>query len=266
MDSPSVRGGHCLALLEAIVFALLLTTSTAAHASSYERVDTEHGPVVIWEPTGYDVETAGIVIYVHGYFTDLDRAWDEQHLAAQFAASNLNAMFIACDAPSDWRSAVKWTSVTDLLTTVARATDEPLPDGRLVVVGHSGAHRTIVSWLGDSRIQTIMLVDALYGNVDAFEDWVTSVPTRRLIDAASVTKRWSEQLHARLPETLCFDGFPSDGNHLVGARSARVVYVRSQLDHMSLVTGGVALPMLLRTAVLPRLSAAGLEDGASDVR
>jgi hypothetical protein len=35
------------------------------------------------------------------------------------------------------------------------------------------------------------------------------------------------------------------------ARSARVVYVRSQHDHMELVTGGVALPMLLRAVRLP---------------
>jgi hypothetical protein len=211
-----------------------------------------HGPVHVWSPAKYDPASAGIIVYVHGYFTDVDHAWSRHRLARQFAESGINALFIACEAPKGPRDDVEWSSIDGLLDAVASGLDESLPEGRLVVVGHSGAHRTISSWLAEDRIDTIVLVDALYGEVREFREWIEADDERRLIDAAALTRRWSDQLHAELPDTLVFKKFPpASAGKLRGARNARVVYVRSQHDHMSLVTGGVALPMLLRAVQLP---------------
>jgi hypothetical protein len=232
----------------AIVSAVVLLLCGSAYAApKHWRMKTQHGPVHVWQPAGYDVATAGIVIYVHGYFTNVDAAWKHHRLPAQFAESGLNALFIACEAPASARQMISWESATELLQTVA--TKVPLPPGRLAVVGHSGAHRTMSLWLDDPVVDTIVLVDALYGEVDEFRAWLEADESHRLIDAAIITRPWSEQLHSAIDETLVFDRFPRGG--LAGARDARVVYVRSQHDHMALVTGGVALPMLLRAVQLP---------------
>jgi hypothetical protein len=191
-------------------------------------------------------------VYVHGYFTDVDHAWRKHRLARQFAESGINALFIACEAPEGPHNDVNWTSIGELLDAVDAHLDDGLPDGRVVAVGHSGAHRTISGWLSQGRIDTIVLVDALYGEMPQFRQWLDADESHRLIDAAALTRRWTEALHAELPDTLTFDRFPSPtAGKLRGARKARIVYVRSQHDHMSLVTDGVALPMLLRAVQLP---------------
>lgn len=238
-----------------MICALILAFGTPAEAGgrpSHWRLQTAHGPVHVWTPAQYDPDTAGVVVYIHGYFDDVDTAWRSHRLAQQFRESGLNAMFIACEAPDGPRDDVKWESLDELLATVAGRLKDELPAGRVVVVGHSGAHRTISEWLADDRIDTLVLVDALYDKTEQVRDWLDADEDRRLIDAAVVTRPWTETLHAELPETLVFDRFPSARTgRLEGAREARVVYVRSQHDHMSLVTGGIALPMLLRAVDLP---------------
>lgn len=234
------------------IAALAMGTAEAATAPTHIRRRTSHGPIHVWSPANFDRDSAGIVIYVHGYFTDVDDAWTEHQLARQFAESGLNALFIACEAPEGPRDDINWPHLGELLDAVADAIDDPLPDGRIVVVGHSGAHRTITSWLGDDPIDTIVLVDALYGEMPEFREWLDADDAHRLIDAAKLTRRWSDELHAEIPDTLVFDRFPpARAGKLPGARQARVVYVHSQHDHMRLVTGGVALPMLLRAVKLP---------------
>jgi hypothetical protein len=231
-----------------------LRTADAA-APHHLRFKTAHGPVHVWSPANYDQDTAGIVVYVHGYFTNVDRAWRQHRLPEQFAASSINALFIACDAPDGIRDNVKWESIEDLLAVTKEHLPDGLPTGRVVVVGHSGAHRTISSWLDEDRIDTIVLVDALYGEPEKFHAWLEASPERRLIDAAVLTRPWSDALHATLPDTLVFRKFPpARTGRLEGARKARVVYVHSQHDHMRLVTGGIALPMLLRAVTLPTVA------------
>lgn len=222
-----------------------------AAPGTHQRLHTPHGPVHVWTPRDFDRATAGVVIYVHGYFTTVDRAWREHRLERQFAASGLNAVFIACEAPNGPKRDVRWTDVGELLDTVAGELGE-LPSGRVVVVGHSGAHRTISTWLTQDRIDTIILVDAVHDEMPQLHEWLAGDPDRRLLDTAVLTRKWADALHAKVPDTLTFERFPSSrGGKLHGARQARVVYVHSQYDHMALVTGGIALPMLLRAVQLP---------------
>jgi hypothetical protein len=243
---------HVASLAVLLVSMCTNGSARAATRSTHLRLRTPHGPVHVWSPANYDRDTAGVVIYVHGYFTNVDDAWKEHRLARQFAESGLNALFIACEAPEGPRDEVNWTNLGELLDAVAAGIHDPLPEGRIIVVGHSAAHRTITSWLGDDPIDTIVLVDALYGQMPEFRAWLDADEEHRLIDVANLTRRWSDVLHAEIPDTLVFDRFPpAKAGKLTGARHARVVYVHSQHDHMSLVTGGVALPMLLRAVQLP---------------
>jgi hypothetical protein len=97
-----------------------------------------------------------------------------------------------------------------------------------------------------------VLLDALYGKVDELKDWLEESDDHRLIDVSVLTRPWAEELHAQLPDTVVFNGFPSrKSGRMRGAREARVIHVRSHLGHMPLVTGGVALPLTLRALRLP---------------
>ncbi|MEO8699370.1 MAG: hypothetical protein ABI867_04975 [Kofleriaceae bacterium] len=215
----------------------------------YVRVDTSRGPVHIWQPAGYDHETAATVVYVHGFRTTADEAWRTHRLRDQFHESGINALFVVCEAPTSEEADFVWPSVQVLLAATAKQVD--IPSGRLVVVGHSGAYWTIVRWLDEPLLDTIVLIDGAYGPLEPIADWLALQPDRRFIDVGGATRSSTDAFHRRLPHSLVFDEFPSAFER---ARDARVVYVRSDMGHMPLVTGGIAIPLLLRALAVPALA------------
>jgi len=244
-----------------IVGSLLASMDVRAEGrAQHTRLMTTNGPIHVWTPRGYDSKTAGIVVYVHGLYTTVDRAWREHQLARQFAESGVNAIYIACEAPTRPGKRVSWTDLSDLLTHVSEGLGTALPTGRVAAIGHSGAYRTLSAWLDNDELGTVALIDALYGDVPRFREWIEGSENRRLIDVADLARRWTDDLHASLPETVSYDSFPAaEAGRLVGARQARIVYVRSKLGHMPLITGGVALPMILRALRLPTVASASRE-------
>lgn len=251
-DCRPSRAGVALAI--ALLLGGHIVRADDSRSAWHRRITTKHGPVHVWLPRGYDAESAGIVVFVHGYFTGVDDAWRTYHLAHQFAESGINALFIACEAPEGPTDPVSWTSVRELLDQVEIRLHERLPRGPVFAVGHSGAHRTLSTWVGEDVLDTIGLLDALYGELPEIRSWIDGSPDRRLIDVGEITRPWADRLHAALPETKVFEDFPPpDRGHLEGARAARIVYVRSQLGHMPLITGGVALPMVLRASRIASL-------------
>ncbi len=220
----------------------------AVAAGHHWRLDTANGPVHVWAPAGYHADGAATVIYVHGYYTDVDAAWADHRLAEQFALSSINALFIAPEAPAHARNGVSWPELTTLLTEVAAAIDLSRPMGITVAVGHSGGYRTVDRWLDHPDLEQVIAVDSTYGDTDELEGWLAAAPSHRLIMIGDDTLRWTEELAADLGDAVVtLDRFPDDDRGLPDeVRAARVVYVRSQFGHMPLVTAGVALPMMLR--------------------
>jgi hypothetical protein len=224
-----------------------VTVSRLVADGTYWRIKTAHGPVHVWVPKGYKRKRAETVVYVHGFYTHVDQAWEDHHLPAQFAASAINAMFIACEAPARGSEPVAWTSIADLLTAVEAGIGQKVPRKRLVAVGHSGAWRTLIGWLDEPILDTVVLFDAAYGELDAYKSWILASEKHRLIDVGDDTRRWTEELHADLAESVVLDGFPPADQLVPKAlRRARIVYIRSNVGHFPLVTGGVALPLTLR--------------------
>lgn len=233
-------------------------TATAAHplttavaAGRHERLATDHGPVHVWIPAGYHADGAATIVYVHGYYTDVDQAWTGHQLPEQFALAGVNAVFIACEGPSGSRDPVAWRSLGDLVQTVVSDTGVTPPMGPLVAMGHSGAFRTLAPWLEEPRLDHVVLIDALYEHVDTFRRWVRSSPRHRLIDVGEHTIRWAEELARGLSEDgvapVYVDRFPaSEREWPAGVRHARAVEVRAQFSHMQLVQDGVVIPMVLR--------------------
>jgi hypothetical protein len=222
----------------------------------HHRLWTEHGAVHVWRPHRYDASTAGLLIYVHGYYTDVDRAWSEHHLADQFASSRQNALFIVPEAPNGKAQEVFWKDLGALLEIVRTTTRLRTPDGPLVVVGHSGAYRTVTEWLKYRRLNEIILLDALYAFEGDFRAWVSTVrghEANKLVIVSIETIKRSDQFVAADPFAAKRDRIPDRLFDLSrGTRNAQVIYMKSQFDHMGLVTEEKAIPLLLRLTPFER--------------
>lgn len=222
-------------------------------AGHHWRLETARGAVHVWVPADYDAATAATVVFVHGYWIGVDRAWESYRLAKQFALSGINAMFIAPDAPSGKWKRVAWPSLTELVGTVADQVEVGMPARRLVAVGHSGAYRTLALWLGSPALDTVVLLDAVYAEYGLLP-WVRMSEQHRLVNIVYETGRFSNYLHRRLPATQRVDGLP-----LGGLPDARILYVRTDVGHWEMVTDGVALPLALRAIGVPPVALAPLD-------
>ncbi len=222
------------------------------------RLETEHGPVHVWRPAGYDPRTAGIVVYVHGFFTSVDQTWTEDHLAAQFQASGRNAVFIAPEAPQSIHDGISWESLGALLRVVNENSPFRLPPGPVVVVGHSGAFRTILPWLREPRLQCVILLDGLYGGQNDFRAWL-STPARgkshRMVLVAYDTYRRSNRFARRTPGTVWRRSIPETSSTFTPRETrARLLFLRSQYGHMEIISGGKVIPVLLKITALKPLA------------
>jgi hypothetical protein len=222
-------------------------------AGQHWRLDTSRGAIHVWIPADYNAATAATIVFVHGYWIDVDEAWESYRLAKQFALSGLNAMFIAPEAPSAKWKPIAWPSLSELIRAVGQQVNAAMPTRRLVVVGHSGAYRTLAAWLPNPQLDTVVLLDALYIEYGLLP-WLRASPQRRLVNIVYETGSASNYLHYHLPSTRRVDGLPADG-----LPAARILYVRTDVGHWDLVTGGVALPLALRAIAVPTVASAPLD-------
>jgi hypothetical protein len=217
------------------------------------RIKTRAGAVHVWVPPGYDRKTAGTVIYVHGYWTDADGAWRDHKLVEQFKASRQNALFIVPDAPKSNDDAVKWPALTDLRRAVARA-NIALPDGPVIVMGHSGAFRTVMQWVDHRLVEQIILLDAMYAGQQAFDAFIHSgkrAEQHKLIVVGADTAEGSAGFVKKYKFAVAREKVPlSYGDFTKRERRAKLLYIRSQYEHMSIVTSGKVIPVLLRLTPL----------------
>jgi hypothetical protein len=222
-------------------------------AGRHWRLDTSRGAVHCWAPADYDAASAATVVFVHGYWIDVDTAWASYRLAEQFALTGINALFIAPEAPSGKWAPIAWPSLTELVTTVGYGIDVAMPTRRLVAVGHSGAYRNIGAWLASPALDTVVLLDAAYTEFGLLP-WVRASSQHRLVNIVYETGRFSDYLHWRLPSTKRVNGLPTGA-----LPEARILYVRTDVGHWTLVTDGVALPLALRAIDVPAVASAPLD-------
>lgn len=219
-----------------------------AAGGEHLRVGTAHGVVHVWRPRGFRQKTAGTVVYLHGYYTDVDQAWIDYRLAEQFRASGRNALFLAVESPSWNGEEPFWPTLDELLSTVKRLTRLGIPRGPMVVAAHSGGFRGIVPWLADPRIGEVLLLDGLYQSEKAWAEWLDAAPRgqRRLVLVGLETSARSEAWLSSRPDALMLPRVPSGRRGLRKAeRRTPVLYMRSQHDHVAIMKGGEVLPLLL---------------------
>lgn len=223
------------------------TIAAAVAAGRHVRIDGPRGPIHVWIPASYRADTGASVIYVHGYFDDADTAWTGHQLAQQFALSALNALFIVPEAPVAQKTPINYPDLGELLRLVEDATGATRGAALTVAVGHSGAFRTLQSWLDEPLLDQLVMVDANYGDDDLIIAWLRASQRHRLIFVGEDTLLATEAIVDKLPDTVTVDRFPPTYDTWPpAARTARSVYIRAQFSHMPLVTEGIVLPSLLR--------------------
>jgi hypothetical protein len=218
------------------------------------RFRTDKGVVHVWVPEGYDASYAGTVVYVHGYRSSSDQSWRDYRLAAQFKASKQNAVFIVPDAPSGNEDGLHYDTLTNLLRQVWRHTRLARPWGSIVVIGHSGAFRTIVPWLDYTAIDHVILLDALYAAETKFKTWLTAAKGHQSNKITIVGEDTSGRAQAFLQQfkgVVRMKKVPGSWDDFQKVhRTARVLYIQSQFGHMELVSSGRVIPLLLRRTPL----------------
>ncbi len=231
-------------------------TEDRVEGGKHWRIKTATGAVHVWVPDGYDRSTAGTVVYVHGYWTNVDNAWKEYQLAKQFRMSRQNALFIVPEAPASNEDNVKWPALTDLRKAIARANIK-MPDGPIVVMGHSGAYRTVMQWVDHRLVDQIILLDAMYAGEKAFDDFIKSgkrADEHKMIVVGASVARASAGFAQQYKFAVAREKFPTTlGGFTKAERRAKLLYIRSQYDHMGIVTSKKVIPLLLRVTRLKSL-------------
>jgi pimeloyl-ACP methyl ester carboxylesterase len=230
-----------------------VSTGSAA-GGVFWRIGTPRGAVLAWRPAGDQHRTAGVVVYLHGYFTTVDQAAADHRLFEQFRASGRSALFIAPEAPAWNGEASVWPDLAALLAEVLRRAGLTPPKGPLVVAAHSGGYRTVLHWLGEPRLEEVLLLDGLYRGEEQLRAWLEADPAgrRRLVLVVDETADRGEALAAAVPGAVLLPRVPPLQPGLEGpARTARLVVIRSQHPHMAIVERGEVLPVLLRATRLP---------------
>jgi hypothetical protein len=235
---------------------LSVEKSNAAHGVQW-RLQTEDGVVHVWRPDDIQTASAGIVVYLHGYYDSTDESWEQYVLPEQFWQSRQNAFFIAPESPIDNDEDVYWVDLDQLLSMVFRRIKEQQPSGPIVVIGHSGAFRNILCWLDNPRVEEVILLDGLYNNEKEFGKWIgdSHARNRRLILVAVETLENSQRFARQFRFSVFRNTFPRDYAGFTKAeREARLLHIKTDHDHMELVHTGEVIPVILRLSPLERLA------------
>ena len=211
------------------------------------RLATPAGPVRVWVPAGYDPSTAATVVYVHGYKRSADSVWTTSALPDQFRASGRNALFIVPTTADSDRAPLRWGSLAALLAEVERA-GFARPAGPVVAIGHSGAYRTLSRWVDTPGLTSLVLLDALYGQDEAFARFARR---GRLLVVGHCTAARTRRFLARFAHVPRREALPERPEFSADERLAHVVYFDTALDHAALNDSGASIPTLLPLALTP---------------
>jgi hypothetical protein len=235
-------------ILAVLLRALLVPSGEPVENGAAFRFETAEGPVRVWVPAHYDPTTAATVVYVHGYNRTPDSVWTTAALPRQFRESGRNALFIVPQVARNERAPLHWASVEALRESVARA-GYGRPAGPLVLVGHSGAYRTLARWSTDPEVEAVVLLDGLYGADAAFARFAAH---GRLVLVGRLTTARMQRFLTRFPDATRRDALPRTPDFTPDERRAPVAAFETTLGHAELNDGGAAIPVLLELALPTR--------------
>ena len=227
--------------------------SDIVHGGVHWKCMTERGAIHIWAPFHYRRERAGVVVFVHGYSVDVDEAWSSLSLGEQFQMSQRNAVFIVPEAPREHGEPVTWPVLSELRRAI-RQCGLYLPLGPWVIVGHSGAYRTIQGWVDDRQVKHLILLDALYARHKRFKSFLDR-PNTKMTLVSTETSETSRKFSEESTYTVRRSEIPAHFRSFTSReRRSRLLYLKSQYHHWGLVTNKRVIPLMLRLTRLRPLS------------
>ncbi len=166
--------------------------STRDNSVHWEDEIYKDNHVLLYLPQGFDVrKPALIVVFFHGNGATLSRdVLDRQQVAAQLAASGINAVLVAPQFAIDaadssagrfWQRGIFAKFVNEAATKLAAQYGDARVSGafkqsKVVLIAYSGGYLpaawSLAVGQAGSRLQGLVLLDALYGHVDKFAAWI----------------------------------------------------------------------------------------------
>ena len=208
----------------------------------------------VWKPPGFRRAFAGIVVYVPDYNLTVDQAWSSHDLSQQFLQSKRNALFVAVSGPVSTQEHVKFRFLGEILKMVRRHTELRMPPGKIVVVAYGAGFRMVLGWLRHRRLHHVILMDALYGNEDQFQQWLTYTRRHGITVVAKKMLYRSTRFIRRFKQGVIRDNIPeSYGGFTRKQRRARILLLESQYEHTDLLKNQQVIPTLLRLTKLQRI-------------
>jgi hypothetical protein len=194
--------------------------------------------VLVHVPAGFDVRKPGvIVVFFHGHGATLERdVRDRQLLPAQISESGANAVLVAPQLAYDaadssagkfWQRGGLKRFMAEAAGHLARVYGDPRAADAfakmpVVIVAYSGgfvsaAYSLHVGGLG-SRIIGVVLLDALYGELDKFSSWILNNRSAFFVSAYTrSTKRRDDELARMLRDKSVPVSYQLDGPLKPGA-------------------------------------------------
>jgi|SRR5581483_5316908 len=208
---------------------------------------------LLFMPAGFDVRRPGlIVVFLHGNRATVERdVAGRQRVAAQIAQANVNAVLVAPQLAIDandssagrfWESYGFSRFIGEAGAHLARLhgdarTRKTFATLPVVIVAYSGGY-VPAAWAlhkggSDARVIGVLLLDALYGEVDKYADFIERRPEAFFVSAyTSSSARGNEALQALLAERE-IDYATSLPERLRG----RIAFIRTAgADHEGFVT------------------------------
>ena len=209
---------------------------------------------LLFMPKGFDVRRPGvIVVFLHGNRATLERdVGGRQRVAAQIAEANVNAVLVApqlavnannSSAGRFWESYGFARFIGEAGAHLARLhgdkrTRKTFATLPVVIVAYSGGY-VPAAWAlhkggSDSRVIGVLLLDALYGEVDKYADFIKPHPSAFFVSAyTSSSARGNESLQKRPVPTETSISTPACPLRLQG----KVAFLRTTgADHEDFVT------------------------------
>jgi hypothetical protein len=208
---------------------------------------------LLFMPKGFDVRRPGvIVVFLHGNRATLERdVGGRQRVAAQIAEANVNAVLVApqlavnandSSAGRFWESYGFARFIGEAGAHLARLhgdkrTRKTFATLPVVIVAYSGGY-VPAAWAlhkggSDSRVIGVLLLDALYGEVDKYADFIKQHPSAFFVSAyTSSSAKGNESLQSVLADRdIDFD------TSLPVRLQGKVAFLRATgADHESFVT------------------------------
>ena len=177
--------------------------------------------VLLHLPKGYDFTRPGImIIFFHGHGATLRRdVRDRQLVPAQISASGINAVLVApqfafnahdSSAGKFWEPGAFGKFVGEAEKKLADLHGNPLAAEAfatmpIVIVAYSGGFLATASCLDvggvETRVRGVVLLDALYGELDKFAAWISNNRTTFFVSAyTDSTERKNAALKTMLTE------------------------------------------------------------------